>query len=86
MGLTIWSPFNRFVRMTTIDIQELSPDAAEAVKRALARGEEVFITEKEEKRFAKVVLVHDESDSPPQSRQETRVIRKYEGTCYLYGR
>ncbi len=43
--------------MTTIDLQELSPSAAEIVKRALASGEEIFITDNKKERLAKVVSV-----------------------------
>ena len=41
--------------MTTIDLQELSPTVAEAVRQALANGEEVFITENQKEHLAKVV-------------------------------
>lgn len=49
--------------MTTIDLQELSPSIAEAVKQALASGEEVFITENQKERLARVVSF-SESTSP----------------------
>ena len=79
MKLNLGSPLNRIVSITTIDIQELSPDAAEAVKSALARGEEVFITEKEKKRFAKVVSVYDDSDLSPQSGRERGLFGSMKG-------
>ena len=50
--------------MTTIDLQELSPTIAEAVKQALANGEEVFITENQKEHLAKVVSVSKLSNSP----------------------
>ena len=43
--------------MTTIDIQELSPSTAEAVKRALADGEDVFLTDDKKEQLAKVVSI-----------------------------
>ncbi|MGB3849265.1 MAG: DUF2281 domain-containing protein [Tunicatimonas sp.] len=53
--------------MTTIDLQELSPTTAEAVKQALANGEEVFITENQKEHLAKVVSVSKVASFPEPS-------------------
>ena len=41
--------------MTTISLQELSPTTADALKRALAKGENVYLTGDHEERLAQVV-------------------------------
>ena len=43
--------------MTTINIHDLSPETADALKRVLA-GEEVFITDDQEKRLAQIISVY----------------------------
>lgn len=45
--------------MTTINIQELPPAAAEAIRNALAAGEDVFITNDQQERLAQVTSLHD---------------------------
>ena len=45
--------------MTTFSIQELPPTTAEAIKRALAEGEDVFITNDQQEHLAQVISVHD---------------------------
>ena len=56
------------VPMTTIRLQELPSETAEAIKRALADGEDVFITGDKEERVAQLVSVrgkgHPLSDTP----------------------
>lgn len=47
------------VGMTTFSIQELPPTTIEAIKRALAEGEDVFITNDRHEPLAQVVSVHD---------------------------
>ncbi len=56
--------------MTTISLEELPPTTAEAVKRALADGEEVFLTDDKKERLGKVVAVPppDDSSQPTQER------------------
>ena len=49
--------------MTTINIQELPPSTAEAVKRALANGEEVFLTDNKIEQLAKVVSIEQPADT-----------------------
>lgn len=41
--------------MTTISLQELPPTTADAVRRALAGGEDVYLTGDQEERLAQVV-------------------------------
>ena len=48
--------------MTTINLQELPPITADAIKQALARGEDVFITGEKEERLAQVVSVRKGND------------------------
>ena len=43
--------------MTTIRLKELSADAADAIKRALADNEDIFITDDQEEHLAQVVSV-----------------------------
>jgi antitoxin (DNA-binding transcriptional repressor) of toxin-antitoxin stability system len=47
--------------MTTVNIHELSPITADALKRALA-GEEVFITDDKETRLAQIVSIRKETN------------------------
>ena len=48
--------------MTTINIQELPPTTAAAIKRALAGGEDVFITDDKEERLAQVVSLQEKTN------------------------
>ena len=43
--------------MTTIRLKELSADAADAIKCALANNEDIFITDDQEEHLAQVVSV-----------------------------
>ena len=49
--------------MITINIQELPPTTVDAIKSALAEGEDIFITNNEEEHLAKVVSVQKEDKS-----------------------
>ena len=55
--------------MTTISIQELSPRTAETIQRALAKGEDVFITNDQEERLAKVVSVAEPGSTSPSAQK-----------------
>lgn len=64
--------------MTTIDIQELSPSTAEAVKRALADGEDVFLTDDKKEQLAKVVSI-DQPANTSKSIQERNLFGSMRG-------
>ena len=64
--------------MTTIDIQELSPTTAEAVKRALANGEDVFLTDDKKEQLAKVVSIEQPANTSP-SNQKRGLVGSMKG-------
>ncbi len=64
--------------MTTINIQELPPIIAEAVKRALAGGEDVFLTDDKKERLAKITSVRKPANTS-QSNQKRGLVGSMKG-------
>ncbi len=64
--------------MTTINIQELPPATAEAIKRALAEGEKLFLTNNKNEQLAKVTSVREPAHVSP-SKQERNLFGSMKG-------
>ncbi len=64
--------------MTTIKIEELPQITADAIKHALAEGEDIFITDDKEKRLAQVISV-DKTSNLSQRPQKRRLIGSMKG-------
>lgn len=64
--------------MATINIQELSPATAEAIKRALAHGEEVFLTNDKNEHLAILTSV-GEPTAISSSKQERNLFGSMKG-------